>query len=71
MYLPPGPIIEVFSKAEDKIKVLLTSFFKLPPVKVFQFTFAVGLVIGRTFSPSQNNNGLMPLPPVYVFMGEN
>ena len=31
----------------------------------------VGLGIGRNLSPSQNSNGLMPLPPVYKLRDEN
>ena len=69
--LSPGAIVEVLSRAADKSKVLLTSFLKLPHVKALQFALEVGLVIGRTISPSQNNNGLTPLPPVYILRDEN
>ena len=31
----------------------------------------MGLEIGGTFSPSQKNNGLMPLPTVYSLRDEN
>ena len=33
MDLPPGPIVEAFSRAAEQSKVLLTSFLKLSPVK--------------------------------------
>ena len=51
--------------------VLLTSFLKLPPVKDFNFYFAAVLEIGITGNPSQKNNGLTPLPPVYTLRGDN
>ena len=51
--------------------MLLTSFLKLPPVKVFQFALAVELGNERTSSPSQNNTGLTTLPPVYKMRDDN
>ena len=69
--LPPGPIMEALSRSEEQIKVLLTSFLKLPHVNTLQFELAMGLGIGRTLSPSQNNNGLMNLSPVYKLRDEN
>ena len=71
MDLPPEPITEAFSRATEKSKVLLTSFLKLPPVKVLQFYLSVGLGIGINFRSSQKNNGLMRLPPVYTLRDEN
>ena len=56
--------MEALSRSEEQSKVLLTSFLKLPHVNNLQFDLAVGLGIGRTLIPSQNNNGIMPLPPV-------
>ena len=72
MDLPARPIVEYFSMVVEKSKVLLTYFLKLTPVKALQFTLVVGLRIVRTISPSQkNNNGIMPLPPVYTLRYEN
>ena len=71
MELPLSPIIEDVSRAEDKSKMLLTYFLKLRPVQDVQFDLALGLGIGRTFIPSQNNNGLTPLPLVYILKDEN
>ena len=71
MDLPPIPIVEAFSREAEKSKVLLTSFLKLPPVKDLQFALEVGLGIGITVIPSQNNNGITPLPPVYTLSDEN
>ena len=31
----------------------------------------MGLGVGRNFIPSQKNNGLMPLPPIYTLRDEN
>ena len=56
--------MEALSRSEEQSKVLLTSFLKLPHVNTLQFDLAVGLGIGRTLIPSQNNNGIMNLPPV-------
>ena len=63
--------MEDFSRAAHQIKLLLPSFLKLSPVKALQFSLAVGLGVGRTFIPSQKNDGLIPLPPVYTFRDEN
>ena len=71
MDLPPGPIVESFSRELEKSKVLLNSFLKLPPVKALQFALALGLGIGRTVSPSHKNKGLTPLPPVYTLKDDN
>ena len=71
MDLPTGPIVEAFSRAEEKSEAEFTSFLKLPPVKAFYFYLAVGLGIGITVSPSQNNNCLTPIPPVYTLRYEN
>ena len=71
MDLPPGPIVEVCSRAVEKSRVFLTSFLKLPLIKDFKFSLAVGLGIERTVSPSQNNNGLTPLPTIYTLRDDN
>ena len=71
MYLPPGPMMEEFSRDKQQSKALLTYLLKLTSVKAFQFALVVVLGPGRTFSPIQKNNGLMPLPPVYTFMDKN
>ena len=71
MDLPPEPITEKISRAAEKSKVLLTSFLKLPPVKVLQFYLSGGLGIGINFCSIQKNNGLMPLPSVYTLRDEN
>ena len=71
MNLPPGPIIEAFSRAADQSKAFLTSLLKLPPVKDFRFALAVGLGIRITVSPSKKNNCLTPLPPVYTLGVKN
>ena len=63
--------MEALSRSEEQSKVLLTSFLKLPHVNTLQFDLAVGLGIGRTLSPSQNNDGIMPLPNVYKLRDEN
>ena len=71
MDLPPGSIMEAFSRAAEQSKAFLTYFLKLPPVKTLKFSFAVVLGIGRTFRSGQKNNGLMTLPPVYTLRDEN
>ena len=71
MDLPPGPIVEAFSREVEQSKVLLTSFLELPPVKALQFALEVGLGIGRTDSPSHKNKGLAPLPTVYTLRDDN
>ena len=63
--------MEVFSRAAEQSKFLLTYFLRLPHVKALQFSLAVLLGIGRTFRSIQNNTSLMPLPPVYTLRGEN
>ena len=63
--------MEALSRSEEQIKVLLTSFLMLPHVNTLQFELAMGLGIRRTLSPSQNNNGLMNLSPVYKLRDEN
>ena len=57
--------------AVDKSKVLLTYFLILPPVKAFQFALDRVLGMGRTVTPSQNNNGITPLPPIYTLRDDN
>ena len=49
----------------------LTSLSKLTPIKALQFALEVELWMGRTVSPSQNNNGLTPLPTVYTLRDKN
>ena len=71
MDLSPKPIVEVFSRLAEKSKVLLTSFLKLPSVKALQFSLALGLSIVRTVIPSQKNDFIMPLPPVYTLRDDN
>ena len=71
MDLPSGPIVKAFLRAADKSKVMLTSFLRLTPVKDLQFALVVVLCIGRTVRPSQKNNSIAPLPPVYTFRDEN
>ena len=63
--------MESFLRVAKNIKVLLTSLLKLPPVKNLHSALAVGLFIGRNFSPSQNNNSLMTLPSIYTLRDEN
>ena len=71
MDLPPGPIVEAFSRAVEQTKVLLNYFSELTPVKDLQFALEVGLWIVITVIPSQNNKGLIPVPPVYTLRDEN
>ena len=71
MYLPPGLIVETFSRETEKSKVLLNYLLKLPPVKYLQFSLEVGLGIVITVIPSQNNNCITPLPPVYTLSDKN
>ena len=42
MDLPPGQIVEAFSRAVEQSKVLLTSFLNLPPVEDLQFDLDSG-----------------------------
>ena len=69
--IPHGPIVKGFSRVADKSKVLLTFFLKLPPVKALQFALDGVLGMGRTVTPSQNNNGITPLPPIYTLRDDN
>ena len=50
---------------------MLTYFLKLTHLKDFQLALEVVLGIGRTFRPSQKNNGLTPLPNVYTLRDDN
>ena len=63
--------MEVFSRATEQSKVFFISLFKLPPVKALYFTLELGLGIRRIFRYSHNNNGIMPIPPVYTLRDEN
>ena len=71
MDLSPGTTVGAFSRKADQSKVLLNYLLKLPPVKYLQFSLEVGLGIVITVIPSQNNNGITPLPPVYTLSDKN
>ena len=64
MDLPPSPIVEEFSRKEEKSKMLLTYFLKLPHVKDLQLALEMGLGIVRTVITSKKKNGLTTLPNV-------
>ena len=66
MDLSPGPIMEEFSREVKHSKLFLIYFLKLSPIKALQLSLVVVLGIGRNFIPSQKNNGIMPLTPLYT-----